>query len=208
MPLRQYVAQLYGNVNDAGKGRQLGCIRVTATRTMSSCRRASPRRRRTPSASPWPCASPATPGRSSSAMSAMARPARATSRRRPTLRGCSRPPLVLFCQNNQWAISTPGSLQTASQTIAVKGPRLRSRQLPRRWQRRPRRLRGDPAGRGPGAGPARARPHRGADLSHRRALVVRRTRRATAMSPSPRSGRPRGPHRALRNLPRGAGLAG
>ncbi|OIP29148.1 MAG: hypothetical protein AUK47_28120 [Deltaproteobacteria bacterium CG2_30_63_29] len=35
--------------------------------------------------------------------------------------GVMQPPVVLVCQNNQWAISTPGSSQTASQTIAVKG---------------------------------------------------------------------------------------
>jgi pyruvate dehydrogenase E1 component alpha subunit len=28
---------------------------------------------------------------------------------------------VLICQNNQWAISTPGHLQTAAETIALKG---------------------------------------------------------------------------------------
>lgn len=35
--------------------------------------------------------------------------------------GVSKAPLVLVCQNNQWAISTPGTLQTASRTIAIKG---------------------------------------------------------------------------------------
>ena len=30
-------------------------------------------------------------------------------------------PAVLICQNNQWAISTPGSVQTAAETIAMKG---------------------------------------------------------------------------------------
>ena len=30
-------------------------------------------------------------------------------------------PVVFFCQNNQWAISLPSSLQTASETIAIKG---------------------------------------------------------------------------------------
>src|SRR5262249_1972768 len=35
--------------------------------------------------------------------------------------GVTRAPVVLVCQNNQWAISTPGSLQTAAPTIAVKG---------------------------------------------------------------------------------------
>ena len=35
--------------------------------------------------------------------------------------GVMKAPCVLICQNNQWAISTPGSVQTASQSIAVKG---------------------------------------------------------------------------------------
>ena len=34
--------------------------------------------------------------------------------------GVSKAPCVLICQNNQWAISTPGKLQTASDTIAIK----------------------------------------------------------------------------------------
>jgi pyruvate dehydrogenase E1 component alpha subunit len=35
--------------------------------------------------------------------------------------GVTKCPVVLICQNNQWAISTPGHLQTASETIALKG---------------------------------------------------------------------------------------
>ena len=35
--------------------------------------------------------------------------------------GVQKAPCVLICQNNQWAISTPGALQTAAQTIALKG---------------------------------------------------------------------------------------
>lgn len=35
--------------------------------------------------------------------------------------GVQRVPCVLICQNNQWAISTPGKLQTAAETIASKG---------------------------------------------------------------------------------------
>jgi pyruvate dehydrogenase E1 component alpha subunit/2-oxoisovalerate dehydrogenase E1 component alpha subunit len=35
--------------------------------------------------------------------------------------GVYRAPCVLICQNNQWAISTPGTAQTAAETIAVKG---------------------------------------------------------------------------------------
>ncbi len=34
--------------------------------------------------------------------------------------GVMKAPVVLVCQNNQWAISTPGNLQTASETIAIK----------------------------------------------------------------------------------------
>jgi pyruvate dehydrogenase E1 component alpha subunit/2-oxoisovalerate dehydrogenase E1 component alpha subunit len=35
--------------------------------------------------------------------------------------GVRKAPVVLFCQNNQWAISTPGTAQTAAETIALKG---------------------------------------------------------------------------------------
>lgn len=35
--------------------------------------------------------------------------------------GVSKAPVVLICQNNQWAISTPGTVQTAAETIALKG---------------------------------------------------------------------------------------
>ena len=34
--------------------------------------------------------------------------------------GVANAPVVLICQNNQWAISTPGGTQTASETIALK----------------------------------------------------------------------------------------
>src|SRR5215470_5912391 len=34
--------------------------------------------------------------------------------------GVQQAPCVLICQNNQWAISTPGKLQTAAETIACK----------------------------------------------------------------------------------------
>jgi TPP-dependent pyruvate/acetoin dehydrogenase alpha subunit len=37
------------------------------------------------------------------------------------LAGVLQVPAVLVCQNNQWAISTPGTCQTASETIAIKG---------------------------------------------------------------------------------------
>jgi len=35
--------------------------------------------------------------------------------------GVYKPPVVIVCQNNHWAISVPSSKQTASQTFAIKG---------------------------------------------------------------------------------------
>jgi len=35
--------------------------------------------------------------------------------------GVYKAPVVLFCQNNQWAISVPAAQQSASETIAIKG---------------------------------------------------------------------------------------
>ena len=35
--------------------------------------------------------------------------------------GVYKPPVVLFCQNNQWAISTPGTVQCVAETLATKG---------------------------------------------------------------------------------------
>ena len=58
--------------------------------------------------------------RARSRTSATARRARARSTRaRTSPRSCSAP-LVLFCNNNQWAISTPLSAQTRAETLADK----------------------------------------------------------------------------------------
>ena len=38
-----------------------------------------------------------------------------------TFAGVHRAPVIMFCQNNQWAISVPVSQQHASETIAIKG---------------------------------------------------------------------------------------
>jgi pyruvate dehydrogenase E1 component alpha subunit/2-oxoisovalerate dehydrogenase E1 component alpha subunit len=120
MPLRQYVAQLYGNADDNGRGRQLPCHpcdRDVNYVVMSSC------------------IATQVPHAVGIAMAMrIARAAQvvigylgdgATSEAdfhvAANFAGVFKPPVVLFCQNNQWAISTPGSMQTASQTIAVKG---------------------------------------------------------------------------------------
>lgn len=43
--------------------------------------------------------------------------------------GIHRPPIVLFCQNNQWAVSTPLDRQTATATLAEKGAAYAVRSL-------------------------------------------------------------------------------
>ena len=119
LPLRTYVAQIFGNANDVSKGRQLPChpgTRAAHYVTMSSC-----------IATQLPHAV------------GMAWAARikgddvvvlgclgdgATSEEdfhvAANFAGVYRVPVVLFCQNNQWAISTPVTVQTASATMAQK----------------------------------------------------------------------------------------
>ena len=89
--------------------------------------------------------------------------------------GVMKAPCVLICQNNQWAISTPGHVQTAAETIALKGDRLRRRGAPRRRQRRARGLPRGEVRRRQGAPRRRPDVHRAAHLPRQRALVVRRS---------------------------------
>ena len=91
-----------------------------------------------------------------------------------------RAPLVLFCNNNQWAISTPLEAQTRGRDARRQGGRLRDAGRARRRGRRARRLRGDARG-----GRARA-GRRGPDV-HRGGHLPRRAARD--------GGRPEGVHR-------------
>lgn len=121
MPLRQYIAQLYGNANDAGKGRQLPCHpcdRDTNYVVMSSCIATQ-----APHAVGIAMAMriAGDTGKVVIGYVGDGATSEADFHVAANFAGVFRPPLVLFCQNNQWAISTPGSLQTASQTIALKG---------------------------------------------------------------------------------------
>ena len=119
LPLRAYVAQIFGNADDVAKGRQLPChpgTRASHYVTMSSC-----------IASQLPHAM------------GMAWAARikgddavvlgclgdgATSEEdfhvAANFAGVFQVPVVFFCQNNQWAISTPVTVQTAAPTMAIK----------------------------------------------------------------------------------------
>jgi pyruvate dehydrogenase E1 component alpha subunit/2-oxoisovalerate dehydrogenase E1 component alpha subunit len=121
MPLRQYIAQLFGNANDNGRGRQLPCHpcdRDVGYVVMSSCIATQ-----APHAVGIALAIKIaeTPGRVAIGYVGDGATSEADFHVAANFAGVFKPPLVLFCQNNQWAISTPGSAQSASATIAVKG---------------------------------------------------------------------------------------
>jgi pyruvate dehydrogenase E1 component alpha subunit len=119
-PLRAHIAQIFGNANDLTRGRQMPChsgSRASHHVVMSSC------------------VSSQLPHATGIAMAA-----RIKGDEHVALGYCGdggtseedfhvalnfavvfKAPVVFVCQNNQWAISTPLHLQTASATIAQKG---------------------------------------------------------------------------------------
>jgi pyruvate dehydrogenase E1 component alpha subunit len=119
MTLDSYLAQIFGNAEDPSKGRQLPCHpcdRAHHYVVMSSC------------------VSTQVPHAVGIAMAMkLAGDRRACfgfmgdgGTSEPDVHvalnfaGVMKAPCVLICQNNQWAISTPGGAQTASDTIALK----------------------------------------------------------------------------------------
>jgi pyruvate dehydrogenase E1 component alpha subunit len=121
LPLRQYVAQLYGNANDHAQGRQLPCHpcgRDVNYVVMSSCIATQ-----IPHAVGIAMAMKIAGDAGRVAIGYMGDGATSEGDFHVAMNfaGVFRPPVVLFCQNNQWAISTPGHLQSASETMAVKG---------------------------------------------------------------------------------------
>ena len=119
LPLRSYIAQIYGNENDLTKGRQMPChpgSRDARYVTMSSC-----------IATQLPHAvgmAMAAKLRHDPVVIAGYMGDGATSEGdfhvALNFAAVYRAPVVLVCQNNQWAISTPVAGQTASPTIAHK----------------------------------------------------------------------------------------
>jgi pyruvate dehydrogenase E1 component alpha subunit/2-oxoisovalerate dehydrogenase E1 component alpha subunit len=119
LPLATYIAQIFGNANDVSKGRQLPChpgTRDSRYVTMSSC-----------IASQLPHAMGmawAAKIRGDDAVVLGCLGDGATSEEdfhvAANFAGVYGAPVVFFCQNNQWAISTPATLQTAAPTLAVK----------------------------------------------------------------------------------------
>jgi pyruvate dehydrogenase E1 component alpha subunit/2-oxoisovalerate dehydrogenase E1 component alpha subunit len=119
LTLRQYVAQIFGNADDVAKGRQLPChpgTRAARYVTMSSCIATQ-----LPHAvgMAWAAKIKKDPvvvlgclgdGASSEEDFHVA----------ANFAGVYHVPVVFLCQNNQWAISTPCTVQSASRTFAVK----------------------------------------------------------------------------------------
>ena len=120
LPLRTHMAQMFGNANDITRGRQMPChsgSRTTRHIIMSSC------------------VSSQVPHAMGIAWAAKLRGDKAVALGYMGDGGTSeedfhvglnfaavyKVPVVFVCQNNQWAISTPLHLQTATPTLAQKG---------------------------------------------------------------------------------------
>jgi pyruvate dehydrogenase E1 component alpha subunit/2-oxoisovalerate dehydrogenase E1 component alpha subunit len=121
MTLDSYIAQIFGNAADPTKGRQLPCHpcdRANHYVVMSSCVSTQ-----IPHAVGIAMAMKISGDKGKVCFGFMGDGGTSTGDFHVALNfaGVSRAPCVLICQNNQWAISTPGELQTASRTIAVKG---------------------------------------------------------------------------------------
>ena len=120
MTLDSYIAQIFGNVEDPTKGRQMPCHpsdRAHNYVVMSSC-----------VSTQIPHAVGVAMGMKISGdkkvcFGYMGDGGTSEGDFHVSLNfaGVMKAPCVLICQNNQWAISTPGSVQTASETIAIKG---------------------------------------------------------------------------------------
>jgi len=119
LPLRSYVSQIFGNANDVSQGRQLPChpgTRAARYVTMSSC-----------IATPLPHAvgmAWAAKIKGDDVVVLGCLGDGATSEEdfhvAANFAGVVKAPVVFLCQNNQWAISTPVTVQTAAPTMAAK----------------------------------------------------------------------------------------
>ena len=120
LPLAKYVAQILGTAHDGGRGRQMPChVSSAAIRHVST---SSSVASQIPHAVgiAW-----AAKIRKASDIALCFFGDGATSEddfhAGLNFAGVYKAPVVFVCQNNQWAISTPVSAQTQSETLAVKG---------------------------------------------------------------------------------------
>jgi pyruvate dehydrogenase E1 component alpha subunit/2-oxoisovalerate dehydrogenase E1 component alpha subunit len=121
MTLDSYLAQIFGNAEDSTKGRQLPCHpcdRAHHYVVMSSCVSTQ-----IPHAVGIAMAMKIAGDRDKVCFGFMGDGGTSEGDFHVALNfaGVSKAPCVLICQNNQWAISTPGSVQTAAASIALKG---------------------------------------------------------------------------------------
>ena len=121
MTLDSYIAQIFGNAADPTKGRQLPCHPCDREHhyvVMSSCVSTQ-----IPHAVGIAMAMQIAGDKDCCAFGFMGDGGTSEPDFHVALNfaGVRRAPCVLICQNNQWAISTPGNIQTASETIALKG---------------------------------------------------------------------------------------
>ena len=171
----RYVAQIFGNANDVVQGAAAavspgdarGALRddVVVHRDAAAARGRHGVGGQASRATTWSC----------SAASATAPPARRTSTSRPTSPASIKVPVVFFCQNNQWAISTPGRRADGVADVRGQGAGLRLARRARRRQRRARRLRGVRDAVERARARRRADAGRGAHLPRVGALVVGRS---------------------------------
>jgi pyruvate dehydrogenase E1 component alpha subunit len=120
MTLDSYLAQIFGNAADPSKGRQLPCHpcdRAHHYVVMSSCVSTQ-----IPHAVGIAMAMKIAGDRDKVCFGFMGDGGTSEPDFHVALNfaGVSRAPCVLICQNNQWAISTPGHVQTAAASIASK----------------------------------------------------------------------------------------
>ena len=121
MTLDAYIAQIFGNAADSTKGRQMPCHPCDRARhyvVMSSCVSTQ-----IPHAVGIAMAMKLSGDRGKACFGYMGDGGTSEGDFHVAINfaGVTKAPCVLICQNNQWAISTPGSLQTAAPTIASKG---------------------------------------------------------------------------------------
>ena len=121
MTLDSYIAQIFGNAADVSKGRQMPCHPCDAEHhyvVMSSCVSTQ-----VPHAVGIAMAMKIKGDKGKVCFGYMGDGGTSEGDFHVALNfaGVTKAPCVLICQNNQWAISTPGTAQTASPTIALKG---------------------------------------------------------------------------------------
>lgn len=121
LTLDSYIAQIFGNAADPTKGRQMPCHPCDAEHhyvVMSSCVSTQ-----IPHAVGIAMAMQIRGDKGRACFGYMGDGGTSEGDFHVALNfaGVRNAPCVLICQNNQWAISTPGKLQTAAETIALKG---------------------------------------------------------------------------------------